>query len=147
MAKKKGWKEDVLQSLDKQLKEALSSKRIPKIQEKRELLKEQQAVEQKWEQKRTKPTEEHRALKEKLKDWDRNFQKGSEMLEGTGTIDTDAARAARLSGEACFAKGQSDRALKALQLSLSNYQRMEREEDAAIVLDIIEEVEAMLARE
>lgn len=80
-------------------------------------------------------------------DWDRNFQKGSEMLEGTGTIDTDAARAARLSGEACFAKGQSDRALKALHLSLSNYQRMEREEDAAIVLDIIEEVEAMLAQE
>ena len=77
-------------------------------------------------------------------DWDKNFQMGSEILEEAGIIDTDAARAARLSGEACFARGQPERALKALNLSLSNYQRMEREEDAAIVLDIIGEVEALL---
>ena len=67
-------------------------------------------------------------------------------LEEAGIIDTDAARAARLSGETCFAQGQPERALKALNLSLSNYQRMEREEDAAVVLDIIGEGEALLGQ-
>ena len=67
------------------------------------------------------------------------------MIESAGRLDKDVAREARLAGELCIEKGELDRAQNALELSRSQYERMEREDEAAIVHDLITVTEEQLS--
>ena len=75
-------------------------------------------------------------------DWDTNFEIGTKLLDDAGIVDTDVAREARMAGEVCLKNGETTRGLLALKLSHSHFERMEREEEAAILQDLIEEVQA-----
>ena len=81
------------------------------------------------------------------KNWealDRHFQEGERLLTQAQLVDKDVARESHLAGQLCFAAGEFQRALRSLRLSLDHYERMEREEEAAQVADIIFEIEEQL---
>jgi len=72
--------------------------------------------------------------------WDNHFDEGVRLIASAGLIDRDVAREAQLAGVLCIAAGENTRALRALNLALDHYERMDRSEDAAIVSDLISEI-------
>ena len=72
--------------------------------------------------------------------WDNHFDEGVRLIASAGLIDWDVAREAQLAGVLCIAAGENTRALRALNLALDHYERMDRSEDAAIVSDLISEI-------
>jgi serine/threonine protein kinase/tetratricopeptide (TPR) repeat protein len=81
------------------------------------------------------------------KNWaalDKDFIEGARLLTQAQLVDKDVARESHLAGQLCFSAGEFQRALRSLKLSMDHYERMEREEDAAQVADMIFEIEEQL---
>jgi serine/threonine protein kinase/tetratricopeptide (TPR) repeat protein len=75
---------------------------------------------------------------------DEDFKEGTRLLDIAQLVDKDVARESHLAGELCFEAGKFHRALRCLNLAQDHYERMEREEDAALVADMISEIQAQL---
>lgn len=72
--------------------------------------------------------------------WDHSVSKAKEMLDASGFIDVDVARGAQLAAKEAINRGETDRAIQALKLSMFHWEQMEREEEAAVVLDLLSEL-------
>ena len=72
--------------------------------------------------------------------WDYSFKKATELLNESGFIDVDVARGAQKAAEEALHCGETARAVQALKLSLFHWEQMEREVEAAVVLDLLSEL-------
>jgi eukaryotic-like serine/threonine-protein kinase len=72
--------------------------------------------------------------------WDHALKRASDLLSESGFIDVDVARGAQKAAEEAINCGEIARAVDALRLSLFHWEQMEREVEAAIVLDLLNEL-------
>ena len=75
--------------------------------------------------------------------WEQEFQNGLDLLQATGFVDVDVARALEQGGGVALAAGEADRARRSLELAQQHWEHLEREESAARVGDLLAEVAAM----
>jgi tetratricopeptide (TPR) repeat protein len=72
--------------------------------------------------------------------WDDSFSRAIELLDESGFIDVDVARGAQMAAQEAIHRGETARAVQALRLSLFHWEQMEREVEAAVVLDLLNEL-------
>jgi tetratricopeptide (TPR) repeat protein len=72
--------------------------------------------------------------------WDHSFNKAKELLDESGFIDVDVARGAQMAAQEAIHRGETSRAIQALTLSLFHWEQMEREVEAAVELDLLNEL-------
>ena len=78
---------------------------------------------------------------EDVDEWSRCFQEGRRLIEDTGFFDVDIARATQLGGEVLLSKGQMDEARQSLEYARDHWESLERHDEAAVLNDILLELE------
>jgi len=72
--------------------------------------------------------------------WDQEMEVGKALLEETGFVDIDVARAFEQAGRVCLAAGEVDRARRVLASAQQHWEVLEREEQSARVGDLLGEI-------
>jgi len=75
-----------------------------------------------------------------ISDWHKCFEDGTKLIEETGFVDVDVARSAQKGGEHLLANGFVDEARTSLEFARGHWEQLERDEEAAELTDIIDEL-------